>query len=143
LHNTVHAGLLRPAIVPFLRGIAKEGKPHVYYSASACYHTNSFLRILNGHEVTKLKSFRKLDFKVAMSKLRTGVMGQRWNVQHTWGVACLNMKRNGSHGLVNAPTIKSENVTDGILPQFVALSELLLEIDKSQQFYCGIPEGGA
>jgi hypothetical protein len=51
------------------------------------------------------------------------------------------MKRNGARGLVNAPTIKSENVTDGILPQFVALSEILLEIDKSRQFYCGFPEG--
>jgi hypothetical protein len=133
LHNTVHAGLLRPAIEPFLRAIAKEGKPHVYYSASAHSHMNSFLRILNGREVTKLKSFPKLDFKVAMSKLKTGVVGQRWNIQHTWGVASLNMKRNDACGLINVPMIKSENVTDNIL--------LLLEIDKSHEFYCGLPEG--
>jgi hypothetical protein len=141
LHNTVHAGLLRPAIKPFLQAIAKEGKPHVYYSASAHSHINSFLSILNGREVTKLKSFPKLDFKVAMSKLKTGVVGQRWNIQHTWAIASLNMKRNGAQGLINVPTIKFENVSDSILPQFVALSELLLEIDKSHEFYCGLPEG--
>ena len=59
-----------------------------------------------------------------MSKLKTGVVGQRWNIQHTWGIASLNMKRNGAQGLINVPTIKSENVSDGILPQFVALSKL-------------------
>jgi hypothetical protein len=39
---------------------------------------------------------------------------------------------------VNRPTLKKENVTDGILPQFVALSELLLEGDKNHDFYCGL-----
>ena len=38
-------------------------------------------------------------------------------------------------------SLKSENVTDCILPQFVALSELLLEIDKGHEFYCGLRKG--
>ena len=44
---------------------------------------------------------------------------------------------------MNRPTIKTANVTDGILPQFIVLSELLLEVDKDNEFYCGLLEGNA
>jgi hypothetical protein len=53
----------------------------------------------------------------------------------------MNLKRAHPGDLVNKPTIKSCNVTDGILSQFVALSELLLEIDKNNDFYCGLSKG--
>jgi hypothetical protein len=36
---------------------------------------------------------------------------------------------------------KSCNATDGILSQFVALSELLLEINKNNDFYCRLSKG--
>jgi len=76
-----------------------------------------------------------------MSKLKPGVVGQRWNSQHTWGVSSMNIRRNNPQDLVNLPTLKKEIVTDGILPQFVALSELLLEVDKNHDFYCGLLVG--
>jgi hypothetical protein len=104
-------------------------------------HLNPFLSILNGKAVENLQSFHKLDYNIAMSKLRPSVVGQRWNFQHTWGVATLNIRRNNPHDLVNRPTLKKENVMDGILPQFVALSELLLEVDKNHDFYCGLMVG--
>ena len=107
LHNTVHGGLLRPAIKPFLRALATEDKRHIYYSASIRSHGNRFLRILNGHAVMNLKSFRKLDFKVPMCKLNPSVVGQCWNSQHTWGVASLNMRWTDPHRIVNQPTLKS------------------------------------
>jgi hypothetical protein len=47
-----------------------------------------------------------------------------------------------SSDVVNRPSIKKENVVDGILPQFVALSELLQEVDGSKQFYCGTTQAG-
>jgi hypothetical protein len=73
-----------------------------------------------------------------MSKLKPSVVGQRWNSQHTWVVSSMNIGKNNTHDLVNRPTLKKENVTDGILPQFVALSEFLLEVDKNHDFYCGL-----
>ena len=33
--------------------------------------------------------------------------------------------------------VKKENVNDGILPQFAALLDLLLEVDTDQDFYGG------
>jgi hypothetical protein len=37
--------------------------------------------------------------------------------------------------------MKSDNVTDGILPHFAYLSQLLLEIDQDNRFYCGMEAG--
>jgi hypothetical protein len=44
--------------------------------------------------------------------------------------------------VINSPSIKKENVDDGILTQFVALSELLQEVDGSNEFYCGTTRSG-
>jgi hypothetical protein len=68
-------------------------------------------------------------------------VGKWWNSQYTWGFSSMNIKRMDPGDLVNKPTIKSSNVMDGILPQFLALSELLLEIDKNNDFYCGLSKG--
>jgi hypothetical protein len=77
LHNTVHGRLLRPAIHPFLQGITQLSFRHMYYSASTKNHLNPFLSILNGKAVENLQSFHKLDYNIAMSKLRPSVVGQR------------------------------------------------------------------
>jgi len=73
-----------------------------------------------------------------MSRVNPSVVGQCWNSQYTWGIASMNMKQTNPGNLVNCPTIKTSNVTDGILPQFVVLSDLLLEINKDNKFYCGL-----
>jgi hypothetical protein len=104
-------------------------------------HANQFLTILNGQAVKKLQSFNEIDFNIAISKLKPSVVGQRWNSQHTWGIASMNIRKNKPGDLVNRPTLKRENVLDGILPQFVALSKLLLEVDKNHDFYCGLLVG--
>jgi hypothetical protein len=143
LQNTVHSGLLRPAIEPFLQAITSLGFCHLYYGALVPTHSNHFLHIRNGSAVTQLKSYSQLDFKVPMVRVNPTVVGQRWNSQYTWGVASMNMKQSDSHDLVKRPTIKTANVTDGILPQFVVLSNLLLEIDKDHKFYCGLAAGNA
>lgn len=93
LHNTVHGGLLRPAIQPFLNAISKNGFRHVYYSASTSRHAFKFMRVLNGQAVKELNTFQKVDFKIVTTKLRSCVVGQRGNLQHTWGVASMNMKQ--------------------------------------------------
>jgi hypothetical protein len=100
-------------------------------------HKNGFLLIVNGAAATRLASFPQLDFKSAMSRVCSDVVGQRWNSQHTWGVASLNIKQSNPRALVGRPTAKKANVTDGILPQFAVLSSLLLEIDPNNEFYCG------
>jgi hypothetical protein len=142
LHNTVHGGLLRPGIIPFLKAVTECGFSHKYYGASIRKHHNEFLRILNGDAFTWLKPYRKCDFIIAMSRVNPSVVGQRWNSQFTWGVASLNIKRTDDpHDIVNRPTIKSANVTDGILPQFVLLSTLLLAVDTESEFYCGLVAG--
>jgi hypothetical protein len=51
--------------------------------------------------------------------------------------------QNDLSDIVNRPTIKTANVTDGILPQFIALSDLLLEVDRDNEFYCSLSEGNA
>jgi hypothetical protein len=141
LHNTVHGGLLRPGIKPFLQAISRLQIPHVYYGASVPNHSNDFLRICNGRAVMKLKSYPLLDFDIAMSRVNKTIVGKHWNSQYTWGFSSMNIKRMDPGDLVNKPTIKSSNVTDGILPQFLALSELLLEINKNNDFYCGLLKG--
>jgi hypothetical protein len=141
LHNTVHGGVLRPAIKPFLQAISRLQFHHVYYGASVPNHSNYFIRICNGRAVTKLKSYALLDFDIPMSRVNQSIVGKCWNSQYTWGVSSMNLKRAHPGDLVNKPTIKSCNVTDGILSQFVALSELLLEIDKNNDFYCGLSKG--
>jgi hypothetical protein len=40
--------------------------------------------------------------------------------------------------IVNHQTTKTVNVMDGILPQLVVLLDLLLEINKDNEFYCGL-----
>jgi hypothetical protein len=105
------------------------GVPHVYYQASVGTHDNDFLRIINGPAVTSLKCFRKIDFKIPMSKVHTQSVGNRWSAQYTWGDSSLNMKKSSPGALLNKPTVKKDNVTDAILPQFAVLLELLLEID--------------
>jgi hypothetical protein len=42
---------------------------------------------------------------------------------------------------VTRPSIKITNVLDGMLPQFIVLSDLLLDMDKDHEFYCGPVEG--
>ena len=85
LHNTVHGGLLRPGIIPFLRALTEEGYSHKYYGASVGEHSNEFIRVLNGDAVMQYKPFRQLDFDVAMRRVNHSMVGQRWNSQFTWG----------------------------------------------------------
>ena len=92
LHNTVHGGLLHPAIKPFLEAITSLGFSHVYYGASVRMHRNHFLMICNGRAVTKLKSYSRLNFEIAMSRVNPSIVGQRWNSQYTWGVSSMNIK---------------------------------------------------
>jgi hypothetical protein len=141
LHNTVHGGLLRPAIECFLRAVTNLGFPHEYYAASVGVHANGFLRVINGRAATRLKSYRKLDFAIPVSKVNTAVVGSRWNSQYTWGVASMNLKKSSPRDLVNKVTLKVDNVMDCILPQFCFLTELLLEIDINNEFYCGLVAG--
>jgi hypothetical protein len=141
LHNTVHGGLLRPGVEPFLRAIHGGGFHHIYYTASVPTHTNKFLQILNGRAASKLRHFRKVDFNMAMSRVNPSVVGQCWNSQYTWGIASMDFKQTNQDEMVTRPTIKSANVTDGILCQFVVLSDLLLEINKDNAFYCGMTAG--
>ena len=93
LHNTVHGGILRPAIHLFLDAVTNHGIPHVYYQALVGKHTNSFLLVINGSSATRLRSFRKLNWAIPMSKVNTEMVGDRWNSQYTWGVASLNLKK--------------------------------------------------
>jgi hypothetical protein len=137
LHNTVHGGLLRPAIELFLNAVTDCGIPHVYYGASVPTHSNIFLRIRNGCAATHLRSFEQLDFKIPMSKVKANVVGDRWNSQYTWGVASMNLKKGNPQELVNRATHKSANVTDRMLPQFKFLTDILLELDPTHDFYCG------
>ena len=76
-----------------------------------------------------------------MSKVNTEMVGDRWNSQYTWGVALLNLKKSSPGDLVNQPTLKEDNVKDCILPKFITLTELLLEIDADNEFYCGLVAG--
>jgi hypothetical protein len=93
LHNTVHGGLLRPAIKSFLEAISSLGFGHVYYGASVRSHSNHFLLIRNhGDAVTQLKSYPHLNFEIAMSRVNPTIVGQRWNSQYTWGVSSMNIK---------------------------------------------------
>jgi hypothetical protein len=128
LHNTVHGGFLHPATKPFLQAISSLGFGHVYYGASILLHNNHFLLICNGRCVMELQSCSCLDFDIAMSRVNPTIVGQRWNSQYTWGVSSLNIKQNGLSDIVNRPTIKTANVTDGILPQFIALSIFFLRL---------------
>jgi hypothetical protein len=142
LHNTVHGGLQRPAIELFLHAVSDCGIPHLYYPASVAVHANQFLRVLNGDAASQLRSFPKLDFNVPMCKLQAnGVIGNRWNYPYTWGVASMNLKKSNPGDLVTRATLKSDNVTDRILPQFLLLSDILLEIDQGNEFYCGMVAG--
>ena len=141
LHNTVHGGLLRPGVEPFLRAIHNLGFHHSYYSSKSLTHANNFIKILNGSAAKRLSSFKKIDFKMMLSRINTSVVGQRWNSQYTWGVASLDFKRNNPNDMVTHPSIKSANVSDGMLQQFIVLSDLLLEVDKDNDFYCGLTAG--
>jgi hypothetical protein len=75
LHNTVHGGLLWPAIHLFLEAVTELRVPHMYYQASVSVHDNQFLRVLNGPAVSWLRSFQKLDFTMPMSKISTDLVG--------------------------------------------------------------------
>jgi len=141
LHNTVHGGLLWPGVVPFLQAIHSLGFHHVYYTASVPTHRSKFIRIFNGPAAQRLPSFRKVDFNMTTCRVNPSVVGQRWNSQYTWGVASMDFKRTNPNDMVNSPSIKSANVSDGILCQFIVLSDLLLEIDKDNEFYCGFMSG--
>jgi hypothetical protein len=130
LHNTVHGGILHPAIHLFLNVATNHGIPHMYYQASVGEHMNNFLHVLNGSATTRLRSFHKLNWAIPKSKMNTEMVGDRWNShQYTWGVALLNLKKSSPCDLVNQPTLKDDNVKDCILPEFITLMELLLEID--------------
>jgi hypothetical protein len=131
LHRTVHGGLLRPALKPFIEAISDRDKALHYYSSLQLKHSNDFLIIPNGQKARKLEPFCSLDFNLALSKVNEDVVGQHWNSQCTWGFLSLNLRQMTPSDVVNSPSIKKENVGDGILPQFVALSELLLEVDSS------------
>ena len=80
----VYYGL--PSNYFFVHAVTDLGSPHMYYGASVGVHANGFLRVLNGSAVTRLKSFRKLNFAIPMSKVNTAVVGSCWNSQYTWGV---------------------------------------------------------
>jgi NAD-dependent dihydropyrimidine dehydrogenase PreA subunit len=108
LHKTVHGGLLRPGIQPFLNAILKNGFQHVYYSASTSKHACEFMCILNGQAVTQLKTFEEIDFNIVTNKLRSSIIGQRGNLQHTWGVASMNLKQTVPGDLVTHATVKPE-----------------------------------
>jgi hypothetical protein len=137
LHRTVHGGVLRPALKPFIEAISDRHKTVHYYSSLQLKHFNDFLIIRNGRKARKLEPFRSLGFDLALSKVNKDVVGLHWNSQCTWGFSSLNLRRLTPSDVVNVPSIKKENVDDGILPQFVALSELLQEVDFSREFYCG------
>jgi hypothetical protein len=76
LHNTVHDGLLQPAIKPFLQAISRLQFHHVYYGASVPNHSNYFLRICNGWAVMKLKFYPLLDFDIPMSQVNQSIVGK-------------------------------------------------------------------
>jgi hypothetical protein len=135
LHKTVHGGLLRPALKPFIEALLKRVRKVHYYSSLELKHSNDFLTIRNGRKASKLKPFRSLDFNLALSKVNKDVVGQHWNSQCTWGFSSLNFRRLTPSDAINSPSIKKENVDDGILPQFAALSELLQEVDGSNKYY--------
>lgn len=137
----MHGGVLHPGCLPFIQAIDEIGYRHIYYSASIPKHKAHFLTIINGSAATKLKSFKNIDFNLGMAKINTKATGQCWNSQHSWGVASMNLKQSREGDLVNRPSIKNENVTDGVLPQFITLSELLLEVDVDNAFYCGLTAG--
>jgi len=134
---------LRPAIKPFLNAVTKRDMRHFYYNARSPVHSYPFLIIYNGEKATSLTSYSDLDFNVAMRKLNDTTIGQRWNSQFTWGFSSLNIRRTDPNDKdkTTRPSIKKANVSDGILPQFVVLSKLLLEVDKEKQFYCGLVSG--
>ena len=88
LHNTVHGGLLRPAIEPFLQAISSLGCLHVYYGGNRMTHSNHFLnRILNGSNVTKLKAYSQLEFEIPMSRVNRTVIRQ-WTMELTVYMGC-------------------------------------------------------
>jgi hypothetical protein len=99
--------------------------------------------IYNGDAATKLSSYSNLDFNGVMSKVNDTTVGQRWNSQSTWPFASVNIRRTdpNDEDKITCPSIKKANVSDGILPQFAVLSKLLLEVDKDNQFYCGMVSG--
>jgi hypothetical protein len=73
---TVHAGLLRPAVMPFVEALTKYGRKHYYYNSTVEIHSNPFLLIHNGEAATTLPSFSNLDFDLAMSHVNESVVGQ-------------------------------------------------------------------
>ena len=77
LHNTVHGGLLRPAIEPFLQAISSLGFLHVYYGGNRMTHSNHFLHIVNGLTVTKLKAYSQLEFEIPMSHVNRTMFDNR------------------------------------------------------------------
>jgi hypothetical protein len=142
LHNTVQGGLLQPGVEPFLQAIHGLGFHHVYYTASIATHTNKFIWILNGCVACHLQVlFCHVDFNMTTSRVNPSVVGQCWNSQYTWGVASMDFKRTNPDDMVTRPSIKSANVSDGILCQFIVLSDILLEMDKDNEFYCGLTAG--
>jgi hypothetical protein len=93
LHNTVHGGLLQPAIEPFLQAITSLGFLHVYYGGTSMNHLNHFLWIVNGRTITKLKAYSQIEFEIPMTHVNPRMVdGQRWNSQYTWGVSSMNIK---------------------------------------------------
>jgi hypothetical protein len=141
LHNTVHGGLLQPGVGPFLQAIHSLGFHHVYNTLSVPTHRNKFIQIFNGRVAELLPSFRKVDFNMTTCRVNPSVVGQCWNSQYTWGNASMDFKRTNPDDMVSRPSIKSANVSDGILCQFIVLSDLLLEIDKDKEFNCGFMAG--
>jgi hypothetical protein len=137
LHLSVHGGLLRPAIKPFLKGITNDGCKHRYYDSRVRMYSTPFLIIRNGKGATSLPSFNNLLFSLALSKVNERVVGSHWNSQCSWGYASLDIRQRNPEDLVTMPSFKKTNVEDKILPQFVVLSKLLLEVDSERRFYCG------
>jgi hypothetical protein len=92
LHRTVHGGLFRPALKPFIEAISERDKTVHYYSSLELKHFNDFLIICNGRNARKLKPFRSLDFDLALSRVNKDVVGQHWNSQCTWGFLSRNLR---------------------------------------------------
>ena len=57
------------------------------------------------------------------------------------GSCFAQFEKNSPGDLVNQPTLKDDNVKDCILPEFITLTELLLDIDAGKDIYCGLEAG--
>ena len=122
--------------IKFIQHVHQLDFPVRYYSSSIPRHIDDFIIVYNGREATKLPAYRHLDFSKIQQLVDSNKVGQRGNAQQSWGVASLNMRQANPGDLVNRPTIKTENITDGILPVFNTLSAIIDQMDPHYKFHC-------